>query len=160
MRTNGGPKRGRGLGSSYSFVFSSMLFSSWKYILNFYPWSTNPNTAIKLDLLVFYDNRLGTINLDFLFHIYCCYTLSTVIYAFLRSIFITREHLQQYLSYPQHRLPPQIFLSLGPDLTPGAGMTGENPLQELGTKYLDKTMKCLKTWFFRKILKLCFVQKV
>ena len=44
----------------YIFTFSTMLYSSWKYVLENYDWAKDPKTAMKLDILVYYSDTLDS----------------------------------------------------------------------------------------------------
>ena len=47
----------------YTFTFSCMLHGSWKYVMENYKWTRNPSMANKVDLLVFYSDKLSGLDL-------------------------------------------------------------------------------------------------
>ena len=42
----------------YTFTFSSMLYASWKYVLENYKWARNSARGNKVDILVYYSDKL------------------------------------------------------------------------------------------------------
>ena len=44
-----------GAKSSYAFVFSTMLYASWRYVQTHYGWLRNPKEGVKADMFVYYD---------------------------------------------------------------------------------------------------------
>ena len=44
----------------YIFTFTTMIYSSWKYVLESYPWAKDPGVGVKLDLLVYYSEGLDS----------------------------------------------------------------------------------------------------
>ena len=43
----------------YTFTFTCMLYASWKYVFENYDWAKNPKQSMKVDLLVYYSDKLS-----------------------------------------------------------------------------------------------------
>ena len=43
----------------YTFTFSSMLYASWKYILENYEWAKSTNTGNRVDILVYFSAKMS-----------------------------------------------------------------------------------------------------